>query len=311
MTSIRSYGSSPSALLLAGLLAAVVVTSCSDSSADPNGGNAVGSVEGEVIGPTGDGVSGATLTLSTSGASARTTNSGSDGAFSFSQVSVGQWTVAIDPPSGWVLASGEPQQRGVTVTAGGTSQVSFQLDPVQGEGSLAGVVLHDGWGVGEVELELRGPEDVVVTITSSGDGQFDSGSLADGTWELEITPPDWFELAPGEAAVQTLTISGTRLEREISLSPVTAQETFEIEALGSMEFSPSSATVAPGTRVRWINETSLDHTVTPEGHSAWEEGTLTNAGDVFEVVLNNPGEYPYLCVPHQAGGMTGQVTVQP
>jgi plastocyanin len=28
-------------------------------------------------------------------------------------------------------------------------------------------------------------------------------------------------------------------------------------------------------------------------------------------VLNNPGEFPYFCEPHQALGMTGTVEVEP
>ena len=42
-----------------------------------------------------------------------------------------------------------------------------------------------------------------------------------------------------------------------------------ITLTSSLRFSPSNVTIAPGTTVRWVNGTSLGHTVTPSGHSEW------------------------------------------
>jgi plastocyanin len=77
-------------------------------------------------------------------------------------------------------------------------------------------------------------------------------------------------------------------------------------------FSPANVTVNRGTRVRWISSTSTFHTVTPEGHSAWQRRAFaTNApNDTFEVVLQTVGALPYFCEPHRSIGMIGSITVE-
>jgi plastocyanin len=94
-------------------------------------------------------------------------------------------------------------------------------------------------------------------------------------------------------------------------------------------FSPERVQVAPGTTVRWVNDSEVGHTVTayegriPEraGYFAsggFEDergarndvrGGLLDAGERYEHTFEVEGEYGYFCVPHESSGMTGTVVV--
>jgi plastocyanin len=76
-------------------------------------------------------------------------------------------------------------------------------------------------------------------------------------------------------------------------------------------FSPANATIDRGARVRWIKaSTAVFHTVTPEGHTAWQRFATDVPNDTFEVVLQAAGDFPYFCEPHRTVGMVGTITVQ-
>lgn len=183
-------------------------------------------------------------------------------------------------------------------------------DPTPSASALLIDAQHDEWGVAQVEVTITGPGGETTTASTDQDGAIDFDDLDDGTWTVEISPPSWFDLASGQSAEREFDLDGSERQVSIQLAPVVAQETVEIETTAGLSFSNDDLVVAPGTRVRWFNESELLHTVTPEGHTAWTEGTLQGAGYDFEVVFNNPGEYPYFCSPHRAQGMTGEVTVE-
>ena len=82
----------------------------------------------------------------------------------------------------------------------------------------------------------------------------------------------------------------------------------EVE-LVNFAFDQATVTIDVGTTVRWRNTTNTGHTVTPDGHSAWEEWQTGAQGETFEVTFEEAGTYPYFCVPHQ-GIMTGTIIVQ-
>ncbi len=83
-----------------------------------------------------------------------------------------------------------------------------------------------------------------------------------------------------------------------------------------MRYHPKHLTVAQGSRVAWVNDDAVAHTVTSG------EGTLpTNVplaspfmmrGDVFRHAFDAPGRYEYLCLPHldQAPMREASVTVR-
>jgi plastocyanin len=53
----------------------------------------------------------------------------------------------------------------------------------------------------------------------------------------------------------------------------------------------------------------VEHTVLPPGAAVWDSGLL-EAGGRFRQVLTTPGEYTYVSVLHEAGGMIGHITVR-
>lgn len=84
----------------------------------------------------------------------------------------------------------------------------------------------------------------------------------------------------------------------------------------SFKFVPADLTVAPGTKVRFINRDSVVHNVVqavpsaPTKAGAFASKELKQGG-TFEVVLTKEGEYPYLCNTggHYAVGMIGKIKV--
>lgn len=99
------------------------------------------------------------------------------------------------------------------------------------------------------------------------------------------------------------------------------------------EFVPRELTVEPGTTVVWRNTSARSHTVTayendiPEGaeyfasggyeeettaREEWwsDRGGILENSDTFSYTFEIPGEYGYVCIPHETGGMIGRVFVE-
>lgn len=94
-------------------------------------------------------------------------------------------------------------------------------------------------------------------------------------------------------------------------------------------FDPDQAQVQPGTTVVWENVGSIAHSVTAyetdipadatyfasggfesesAARSAYPEGSIESGG-TYEHTFEVEGEYDYFCIPHEAAGMTGTITV--
>lgn len=103
--------------------------------------------------------------------------------------------------------------------------------------------------------------------------------------------------------------------------------------MSARAFDPESITVTTGTTVVWKNTSSIAHTVTaraegiPEdtaffasggydtqaaAEEAWRGGNggAIYQGETYERDFPVPGEYVYYCIPHEAAGMAGVVTVE-
>ena len=97
-------------------------------------------------------------------------------------------------------------------------------------------------------------------------------------------------------------------------------------------FKPRTLTVTAGDTVVWKNTSTRAHTVTAYGEQipdqaayfatggyeseraardAWDgrNGAITS-GQTYEHTFEVPGEYGYFCIPHEAAGMIGTVTVE-
>ncbi|MBW3630396.1 MAG: hypothetical protein KY464_14005 [Gemmatimonadetes bacterium] len=69
-------------------------------------------------------------------------------------------------------------------------------------------------------------------------------------------------------------------------------------------YQPPTIRIRPGQAVEWINQDPTPHTVTGEGWSS----ELMNEGGRYTRSFDQPGRYPYRCLPHPQ--MTGVVIVE-
>ncbi len=86
-----------------------------------------------------------------------------------------------------------------------------------------------------------------------------------------------------------------------------AQDQTATVNINNFAFNPPNITVAPGTKVTWVNNDQAPHTATatdPAG--AFDSGTL-QPGQRYSITFDQPGTYTYHCVIHPF--MTGTVTV--
>lgn len=89
---------------------------------------------------------------------------------------------------------------------------------------------------------------------------------------------------------------------------------------GELAFVPSTVKINAGDKVVFKNNTGFPHNVlfdedeVPSGVNAgslsMDENDLLNAaGEMYSVVLKEPGQYSIYCAPHQGAGMVGKVVV--
>lgn len=85
----------------------------------------------------------------------------------------------------------------------------------------------------------------------------------------------------------------------------------EVHLTSGLKFEPGTLTVAPGTKVRWVNDANISHTITPEDPNqkgVWSKQTTSSSGNVFEYTFSEAGQtYSYRCDVHN--GMTGTIQV--
>jgi plastocyanin len=95
-----------------------------------------------------------------------------------------------------------------------------------------------------------------------------------------------------------------------------------VDMTDDLVFSPASITITVGQTVRWRNQSAFPHSATgdpakandpanvqlPSGAAAFDSGVLA-AGGEFTHTFTVPGQYRYFCIPHEAQGMVGTITV--
>jgi len=100
----------------------------------------------------------------------------------------------------------------------------------------------------------------------------------------------------------------------LSLTPVARGATTWEVTIVDFSFNPSPLQIAVGDSVHWTNQDGVTHTVT-SGTSCQQNGIFNSgslaSGHEFGWRFNTDGSFPYFCIPHCSGGMTGLVTVVP
>lgn len=78
--------------------------------------------------------------------------------------------------------------------------------------------------------------------------------------------------------------------------------------IDNFTFQPAMLTIAPGTKVTWVNHDDVPHTATGSVKPrAFNSGTL-DTDEKFSFTFTTRGTYPYFCAVHPH--MTGQVIVK-
>ena len=84
-------------------------------------------------------------------------------------------------------------------------------------------------------------------------------------------------------------------------------------SMENVQFDPQDVTVKPGETITFTNNESIPHDVHKtsgpgDDFSSGGSGEMQQ-GDTFELTLDQPGTYEYVCNVH-APGMTGTITVK-
>jgi len=103
-----------------------------------------------------------------------------------------------------------------------------------------------------------------------------------------------------------------------------------VEMTDNLVFEPAEITVSVGDTVTWENVGSVPHSVTayeeqlPDGATYFASGGFdsesaardayptegaVDGGETYEHTFETTGEFPYFCIPHEAG-MKGTVVVE-
>ena len=144
-------------------------------------------------------------------------------------------------------------------------------------------------------------KDVISHTVTSDAGLFDSGTLKSGdtfSYTFSAAGPYTYHCSIHSTMVGSVIVSTTPVSNSIV-------------SISNMSFVPSTVTISAGSSVTWVNNDSMDHTVTSDT-ALFDSGTISaagtsGAGGTFTYTFNTPGTYPYHCAIHP--GMTGTIVV--
>lgn len=289
----------------------LLILSCGDDLVDiPRVGSIIGTVRDEQSVP----VQGATLTISREGFADRQTTSAADGGFGFNNVEIGAWLLNHTPPAGYLPAPGQanPVTVEVFLATPAAVQVIMRAPPPE-TGTIAASVTLNGEAHAGVTVRVfeQGTDNELRIGQTAANGQVAFAGMEPGSYDVRAVPPTGAQLAPGEDETKTVAVVAGQT------APVSfgfTQPVVTIHLTGSNTFSPDSVSIAPGTRVRWVNDVAMAHTITPDDADqpgVWTRRVVSAAGQVEEHVFTVADQtYGYFCEPH-APAMRGKIVVEP
>lgn len=118
----------------------------------------------------------------------------------------------------------------------------------------------------------------------------------------------------------------------VSVTGCLGNEAYDIGMRASL-FVPEEHTISVGDEIRWKNTSTRAHTVTAQegaipaeaeyfasggfagqaaAYDSWwdSRGGAIDSSEEYTHSFEIPGEYGYVCVPHETGGMVGRIIVE-
>lgn len=102
--------------------------------------------------------------------------------------------------------------------------------------------------------------------------------------------------------VALFSLSCSKDNSATNMNPVPADTIY----IDGSAYSPDDHTVGVGSKVTWINNDAMSHTVTANDGTSFSSGNITT-GSSFSYVFNSIGTYNYHCADHPS--MQGKITV--
>ncbi|WP_277542990.1 DUF5059 domain-containing protein [Haloarcula laminariae] len=181
----------------------------------------------------------------------------------------------------------------------------------------------------------------ITTLEDGGDIEAAADTFADGAQYAEFALVDSVEslpldldLAGGAGGASEGGESGG--ESDLAGGPNVADgspsDADHVVDMNAVAFEPADLTVSQGDTVAWVHSAGEPHSVTaygeeiPDGatywasggfdsedaaRSGWENGEgAVQSGQYYTHTFETTGTHQYCCIPHEAAGMTGSVTVE-
>lgn len=176
-----------------------------------------------------------------------------------------------------------------------------------GRGTLDGLISGPGGPVPEATVVATG----VGQQQTNADGRFSFTNVEPGPRTLSVSPPSGWELAAGETAQKSATVTaGATVSVNWSLRlGSTAPRLVEV-GMAAASFNSRDVTIPVGSTIRWVNQTAITHTIsptTPSQAGTWTDVTINGLGTEFEHTFGTTGTFAYVCKLHS--GMSGVVRV--
>ena len=206
------------------------------------------------------------------------------------------------------MSSGYDVQRSLWGAGGGavvrvTSWLSLAGDVFSLANAPDGAPGVTAWGAGAQLRIPYSPHSFSIQITNTQSGSIEGASrgvkgahMAGFEFTIPFTLSRYFGHRAKPAPVADTTTVPT--------GPSTG---LTVVHIANLSFRANEVRVRAGTRVRWVNDDQLQHTVTADD-GAFDSG-LIDPGSSFERVFDRPGTYSYHCTPHPF--MQGRVIVEP
>jgi len=159
------------------------------------------------------------------------------------------------------------------------------------------------WGAGAQLRIPYSPHSFSIQVTNTQSGSIEGSSRGVKGAHMagfEFTIPFTLSRYFGHRAKPAAQVDTTNV-------PNPAATGVTVIRIANLSFNAADVRVRAGTRVRWVNDDQVQHSVTADDGAV--DSGLIDAGQSFERVFDRPGTYSYHCIPHPF--MHGRVIVEP